>query len=843
MHWSKTPQELFRNFGSDEHNGLSQEAYAAAWKKFGPNNLTESKRVSRFFLFFKQFQNMMTGLLLLAAGISFFLKEEIDAMAIFAIVILNGVVGFIQEAKAEASIAALKKLSTPKAKVIREGKVKVVESTEVVPGDLLTLEAGDYIVADAVVIHGYQLAADEAILTGESMPVEKSSGVVKAETNLGERTNMLHSSTALTSGSGKALVVSTGMETEIGKIAGLLDATKSEETPLQKRLAKVSNKLLVLGLAVMIIVGIIEYTKGNTWLDIFMLSISLAIAAIPEGLPTIVTLALALAVRRMSKRNAIVRKMNAVETLGSTDVICTDKTGTLTTGDMVVREVFAPSPENKDKLNLAAVACNNASLDNGGSGDPTEIALLKMAEGTPAPERIHEWSFESNRKRMSVAVAAENGVNIYSKGAPEAILPLCGFSEEGKSEAEKIMREFSMKGRRTLALAWRSLKDFDVNHPPAHGDVEKNLQFLGLVAIADPPKEETVPSISVCKSSGIKVIMITGDHPLTAEAIAKELGIIGKDITGQVMTGAELDTINAEELSRRCENILVYARVSPEHKLKIVEALQKNGHTVAMTGDGVNDSPALKKASIGVAMGRAGTEVARQASSMVLTDDNFATIVHAVEEGRAIFGNIKRTIQYLLSTNLAEILIVLGSSLAGMPVPFVPLTLLWINLVTDGFPSLALAAEPVAKDFLKKSEGPSPASFFDEGFMKEMFLVAFLMTIIELSVYFYLLKTGDEITARSCAFHLLVYLALFRSFSCRSENRIYTQLPFNQFHILSVIIPIILQVFLETNSSFRELFEISRINFTTHLLLMLLALIPVSLIELRKVLRYRENNA
>lgn len=839
MHWSKTPQDLFITFGSDEHKGLSLEGYKAAYDKFGANTLTESKRVSRFSIFLKQFQNTMTYLLLLAAGVSFFLKEEIDAMAIFAIVIVNGLVGFIQEAKAEASIAALQKLSTPKAKVIRDGKVKVVESIEVVPGDLLTLEAGDYIVADSVVIHGYQLAADEAILTGESMPVEKSAGSVPADTILGERTNMLHSSTALTSGSGKALVVSTGMKTEIGKIAGLLDVTKSEETPLQKRLAKVSNKLLLLGLVVMIIVGIIEFTKGNHWLEIFMLSISLAVAAIPEGLPTIVTLALALAVRRMSKRNAIVRKMNAVETLGSTDVICTDKTGTLTTGNMVVREQFTLSPEVRPELDLAAVACNNASLDNGGSGDPTEIALLRMAEGTIAPDRIHEWSFESNRKRMSVAVKTEERIIVYCKGAPESMIPLCGLSEAERDSVEKSMREFSMKGQRTLALAKKDLESFDEQHPPDDKEVEKNLTFLGLVAIADPPKEETIPSIAVCRSSGIKVIMITGDHPLTAEAIAKELGIIDGKKPGQVMTGSELDAISPEELAKQCENILVYARVSPEHKLKIVEALQKNGHTVAMTGDGVNDSPALKKASIGVAMGRAGTEVARQASSIVLTDDNFATIVHAVEEGRAIFGNIKRTIQYLLSTNLAEILIVLGTSLSGMPVPFVPLSLLWINLVTDGFPSLALAAEPVAKDFLKKSEGPSPDSFFDKGFMREMFLVAILMTAIELGVYFYLLKTGDETTAKSCAFHLLVYLSLFRSFSCRSENRTYFQLPFNKFHILSVIIPIVLQIFLETNASFRELFKITRIDIGPHLILMVLALIPVGLIEARKVLKFR----
>ncbi len=840
MHWSKPIDHLVSEFTTDQHKGLSEEAYQIAWKSHGPNTLTESKRTSQIQIFFKQFHNKMSYLLILAASVSLFLEEEIDALAIFAIVILNGVVGFIQESKAEASIAALKRLSTPKAKVIRNGKVKVIESTEVVPGDLLSLEAGDYIVADAVVINGYQLTADEAILTGESMPVEKSPGVMPPETILADRTNMLHSTTAITSGSGKALVVSTGMNTEIGKIAGLLYATDSEDTPLQQKLAKVSNKLLMLGLGVMITVAVIEYMKGESWPEIFMLSISLAVAAIPEGLPTIVTLALALAVGRMSKRNAIVRKMSAVETLGSTDVICTDKTGTLTTGNMVVREVFCLSPDAREEMNLAAVACNNASLDNGGSGDPTEIALLRMAGKLTTPDRIHEWSFESVRKRMSVAVLVKEGTKLFCKGAPESVLPLCLVTSSEKVEIDKIINSFAMKGQRTLALASKVLTNFDPKSPPSDAEIEKELKFLGLVAIADPPKDETISAIATCKASGIKVIMITGDHPLTAEAIAKELGIINSQAAGLVMTGTELDSLNEDELRRKCETILVYARVSPEHKLKIVKALQQNGHTVAMTGDGVNDSPALKKATIGVAMGKAGTEVARQASSMILTDDNFSTIVHAVEEGRAIFGNIKRTIQYLLSTNLAELMIVLGASLLGMPMPFVPLSLLWINLVTDGFPSLALAAEPVEKDFLKKSIGPSPSSFFDKNFVNEMLFVAILMTIIDLSLYYYMLKTGDELTAKSCAFHLLVYLCLFRSFSCRSEHRTYFQLTFNKFHILSVIVPIVLQLGLDTQSTFRDLFEISRLNPVMHAWLIMLALIPLTLIEMMKVLRYRK---
>ncbi len=840
MYWSRNARDLLNELGSNDLTGLDREAYQRAINSNGPNTLTEAKRISQLAIFLKQFHNKMSYLLLLAAGISFGLDEKIDAVAIFAIVILNGIVGYFQEAKAEAAIAALKRLSIPRAKVLREGKVELIDSMDVVPGDVLILEAGDYIVADAVVLNSFQLSADESILTGESMPVEKISGIVPEKTPLAERKNMLHSSTALTSGSGKALVVSTGMKTEIGKIASLLEATKTEDTPLQKKLEKVSNKLLIIGLIVMVIIAIIGYRENRGWLEIFMMSVSLAVAAIPEGLPTIVTLALTLAVRRMSKRNAIVRKMVAVEALGSTDIICTDKTGTLTTGNMIVRETFLLSQNAENEMKVAAVACNNASLDNGGSGDPTEIALLRMAVGEKSPPRLYEWSFDSDRKRMSVAVKHNEGAKIYCKGAPESVLPLCLISKEDSTSAEKAIREFSLKGQRILALATRELPIFDKNTPPSLEEAEKEFSFLGLVAIADPPKEETIPAIAACRASGIKVIMITGDHPLTAEAIAKELGIIDTLDSSLVMTGHELDSLDSDGLQERCEKVLVYARVSPVHKLRIVEALQKNGHTVAMTGDGVNDSPALKKASIGVAMGRSGTEVARQASNMILTDDNFATIVHAVEEGRAIFGNIKRTVQYLLSTNLAEILIVLGSVLLELPMPFVPLTLLWINLVTDGFPSLALAAEPVEKDFLKKNRSPSAASFFDKKFMKEMVFVGLLMTIIHLTYYDYELKEESVLMAKSSAFHLLVYLCLFRSFSCRSDHYIYSQLPLNKFHVISVMIPIALQITLENWSVFTEMFEISPIGFRHHFFLMLLSVIPVSLIEIRKLLKMRK---
>lgn len=837
--WSNDLSSLLQSLHSDPQQGLSEEQVQTAQQTFGKNILSEEKKSSRLVIFIKQFQNTMTYMLGFAVLVSVFLHEYLDATAILVILLLNAIVGYIQEAKAEDSVAALKQLSTPKAKVIRNGKVQVTDSIDVVPGDILQLEAGDYIVADAYLVDAYQMEADEAVLTGESMPVEKTSGVIEEGSPLADRSNMLHAGTALTSGSGHALITATGMRTEIGKIAGLLDATVSEATPLQLRLKKVSNILLMIGGAVMLIIIAIGIVKGFNWVDIFMYAISLAVAAIPEGLPTIVTLALALAVRRMSKRHAIVRKLAAVETLGSTDVICTDKTGTLTTGNMKVRDIFTLDPSLENELKEAAVNCNNASLDHGNSGDPTEVALLLMAPDIRKLPRLTEWSFESVRKRMSVAVKLNQSIRIYTKGAPETTLPRCLLSPEEKSKIDKAILDFSKLGRRILAIASKEIMELDPKNPPEAEEVEVNLKFLGLVAIADPPKPESIVSISQCKAAGIKVIMITGDHPLTAEAIAKELGIIDHDSPDAVMSGAQLEKITPEELRIKSESVLVYARVTPEQKLKIVEALQLNGHTVSMTGDGVNDAPALKKASIGVSMGKAGTEVARQASSMILTDDNFATIVSAVEEGRAINGNIKRTIQYLLSTNIAEIMIVLGSLLIGLPMPFVPLSLLWINLVTDGFPSLALAAEPVEKDFLLHNKNPSPASFFSKFFMMEMFFVGILMTVICLSVYAYQMNVSSEQTARSYAFNLLVYLCLFRSFSCRSGTRTYMQLKLNPYHLFSVAIPLVLQLGLESVPLFQQLFSISEISFKEHIFLIALSIIPVSLVELRKLILQR----
>lgn len=853
--WSQTSEILIQKLGSSQSSGLSLEKVRQGEKEFGKNILKAEPKSSNWTILFRQFNNPMVYTLSVAAIIAGALGEALDAGAILTIVIINAVIGFTQESKSEAAIHALKKLTVPKARVLRDGKIQTIQSEDVLPGDILQLEAGDYVVADARVLEAFQLAADEAILTGESLPVLKNTEVLPEKCEIGDRKNMLFAGTAISSGSGKALVTSTGMKTEIGNIAGLLESSEQTVTPLQSRLEKVSHKLLLLGAVVILCVAVIGVVKGDDPFTIFMAAISLAVAAIPEGLPTVVTLALTLAVKRMTQRKALIRNLSAVETLGSTDVICTDKTGTLTTGKMLVREVFdlkhgiqGQDKYQQDQLLMEAlILCNNASLDHGGSGDTTELALLILADNLKLEianvrqenRRVHEWSFESDRKRMSVAIDRGEKVRVYCKGAPETVIPVCQLSAEQKSLIEAAVNELSKKGRRILAVATKEVEKLGVTDK-TDPEIERDLTFLGFVALADPPKEETIEAIKKCRAAGIKVAMITGDHPVTANAIAKELGIPDPGVFDGVLTGQELNAMESHELKKLVESTAVYARVTPEHKLRIIEALQANGHTVSMTGDGVNDAPALKKASIGVAMGKAGTEVARQASAMVLTDDNFSTIVAAVEEGRAIFGNIKRTIQYLLSTNLAEIMVMFGAVIIGLPVPVAPLALLWINLVTDGFPSLALAAEPVSKDYLSTSHRPSPESFFDKSFMRELYLVAALMTVIELVVYYYVFKTQDPLSAKSIAFNLLVYLCLFRSFSCRSEEKTFFELPFNPWHLASVIIPLLFQTGLQNVEVFQRLFKVRALTLEETAVIFGLSLLPVTAVEIVKIIRRRK---
>lgn len=860
--WSKSASEVLDLLKTSLTEGLSSHQAKERLEAYGYNVLKAEEKITPLARFLLQLKSPVVITLLVATVVSALVGDTADAIAIFTIVIINAIIGYVQEAKADTAVEALKKLSAPRARIIREGNIQEVPAGDVCLGDILAFEAGDYVSADCRVIQANQLSADEAILTGESLPTNKESFPVAIAALLGERKNMLFAGTAITTGTARAVVTATGMSTEVGQIAGMLESTEIGKTPLQGRLEQISNRLLLFCLLVVILVAILGVIHGEKWLDVLMTAVSLAVAAIPEGLPTVVTLALVLGVQRMAKRNALVRRLSAVETLGSTNVICTDKTGTLTTGKMRVREVFTLSRgilkeedvkanhEDFRKLTESVVLCSNASLsrDDLATGDPTEVALLYLANNHDLETkhineiypRLAEWSFDSDRKRMSVAIQAGSEIIIHCKGAPEAVLPLCQLSEQDKTMILQGVETLSSKGRRLLSVAAKilpeSLQEFNVERYKEHSSVENNLTFLGLVSIADPPRQESILAIQECKAAGIKVVMITGDHPITAKAIARELGIVEDGKFDKVMTGNELEKISAQDLERQVEKIAVYARVSPEHKLKIVQAWQNKGNIVAMTGDGVNDAPALKQASIGVAMGRGGTEVARQASSMILTDDNFATIVSAVEEGRVIYGNIRRTMQYLLSGNMAEILTMLGAALMGWPTPLAPIQLLWINLVTDGLPSLALAMEPVPKNVLKASTKPSPRTFFDRSFYKETAFVGIITSIMTLAIYAYMLKTTDEAMAKTYVFSFLVFSELFRSFACRSDRLTAFQmgLTSNLFHLAAVAIPVTFQIFLHHFDLFRDLFKVEMIGWGDCLILILLTLIPVTLIELKK---------
>ena len=854
---------LLRGLETNQDTGLVAAQAQERLGRHGPNALKEGKKTPAWARFLAQFKSPVVVTLLAATVVSALLGELVDAIAIASIVVINAVIGFLQEAKAEAAVEALKRLSSPRARVVRSGETVSLPAEEVVPGDLLVLEAGDFVAADARVLLASQLSADEALLTGESLPVTKRAGALAAAVPLADRTNMLFAGTAISTGSGRALVTATGMATEIGRIAGLLESAEATKTPLQSRLEEVGARLLLLCLAVVALVAVLGLLHGDGWREGAMTAISLAVAAIPEGLPAVVTLALALAVHRMTKRNAIVRHLPAVETLGSTDIICTDKTGTLTTGKMRVRELAGAdgtvvelgAAGSLGSLVEAAVLCSNASLGPDGEavGDPTEAALLLMARDlgrNPADiqkghKRLQEWSFESVRKRMSVAVAEEGRVVVHVKGAPESVLPLCRIGAAQAQDISAALAALTGKGRRTLAVATRSLpirpEQFRSEDYAAPESVERELDFLGLVAMADPPRPESVSAISRCKAAGIKVVMITGDHPVTAKAIATELGLSESGRFEGVLTGAEMDALDEQALGAKIGSTAVYARVAPEHKLRIVEAWKAKGLVVAMTGDGVNDAPALKAASIGISMGKGGTEVARQASSMILADDNFATIVAAVEEGRAIYGNIRRTIQYLLSGNLAEILIMLGAALMGWPVPLAPIHLLWINLVTDGLPSLALAAEPVPPDILHTSRKPSPRNFFDREFNVEMAFIGVTVAAMALAVYGYSLRVEGELTARTHVFSFLVFAELFRSFASRSETKTFFQLgPLsNAYHLLAVSIPMTFQMLLHHTDWFTGLFKVHQLGWGECLPLVALTLVPAAVLEVRKWLRQR----
>ncbi|HET7687869.1 MAG TPA: cation-translocating P-type ATPase [Candidatus Macondimonas sp.] len=791
-------------------DGLSQAEANQRLEAVGPNQIAHEQPPSAWRLLAGQFNSPVIWLLLGACIVSGALGEWVDALAIGAIVVINGLIGFFLEYRAENALLALRAMTAPHARVRRDGHIQEIPAAAVVPGDLLLLEAGDIVAADARLIEAHALTVNEAALTGESLPVEKSTQPVAADAPLAERRNAVFTGTAVANGSALAEVFATGMAMELGKIAHLLTTAQEQATPLQKRLAQVSRTLLSLCLAIVALVALLGWWRGQPLFEVFMAAVSLAVAAVPEGLPAIVTIALALGVQRMAGRHVLVRRLPAIETLGCATVICTDKTGTLTTGVMTVRELWGP--DHQQLLEAAAANCDAelATAGQGGMGDPTEIAILAAAAQhgihramiEQARPRIVVNPFDAERKRMSIRRA--DGV-LYVKGAFDSLLPLCRTVPDGIHEAHEDM---ARRGLRVLAVAIGA------------GPEEKDLTLLGLIGIADPPRTEAIAAVAAAQRAGIRTVMITGDHAVTARAIARELGI--------VRASEDAETY-------------VHARATPEDKLKIVRGWKAKGAIVAMTGDGVNDAPALREAHIGIAMGRGGTEVTREAADMVLTDDNFASIVAAVEEGRGIYDNIRKALVYLLAGNAGELLVMFVAALVGLPLPLLPLHLLWINLVTDGLPALALVTDPVDRDAMQRPPRPPDQSMLGRSQWVSIAATGLLLTTVTLGVFIWALQMRDLVEARNLAFATLVFGELFRAFAARSPTRLFFEVGvFTNLRLLGVVsLSMLLQIGIHHVPVTQDIFQIGALSLADCGLTLLLGLLPVTVLELAKIVRRR----
>jgi Ca2+-transporting ATPase len=838
--WHAIAKERAYEILSSGEGGLSHNEAQRRLSQHGLNELKHEKKTSPLALFLQQFKDFLVIILLVSAFVSLGIgllegtgEEIVEAAAIFVVVAFIAVVGFIQEYKAEKELEALKRMVSPEATIVRGGTKLRIHAKNIVVGDILLLEAGDKIAADARIIDDVDLRVDESALTGESVPVEKDDGVLPEKTALPDRTNMAYTGTIVTYGKATTIVVATGMETELGKIAGHIQEIPHEETPLQAQLSRVGKQigLIVITLAViMFVAGAL--TRAEDTVTLFLAAVALAVAAVPEGLPAVVTVTLARGMRRMVSRHAIIRKLTAVETLGATTVICSDKTGTLTKNEMTVRRIYVSGeiiavsgegyePEGEftaDKgredmqllLRIGAL-CNNSALTKMKDGweivgDPTEAALVVAAakagighKKLKEYERMEEHPFSSERKMMTTVHENPSGGKVaYVKGAVDVILKFCDrivadgrerrISDEDRRRILSANDEFTADALRVLGLAYRSLPEDIPNE-----EVERNLVFAGLVGMIDPPREEAVKAIDVCESAGMRAVMITGDHKGTAIAVAKDMGLYtGRE---RVLEGVELECISDDELERIVGDVAIYARVSPEHKLRIVDALKKNGEVVAMTGDGVNDAPALKKADIGVAMGITGTEVSKEASDMVLTDDNFASIVSAVEEGRGIYDNIKLFIKYLLSCNIGEVMTIFIGILGWAKLPLLPLQILWMNLLTDAAPALALGFNPADPDIMQRPPRDPKEGIITKKTITKFVGVGGLMCAGTLYVFLHMLSATPE-KAQTMAFTTLVLFQMFYVLSCRSEKHTLFEVGVfsNKYLILAVAFSVMLHI-------------------------------------------------
>ena len=870
-YYRESKEGLIKELGANEKQGLTNKVAQEKLAQVGPNALIEGKKKSILEVFLEQFKDLMVIILIVAAVISAFTGNLESTAVIIVVLILNAILGTVQHVKAEKSLEALKSLSAPAAKVLRDGKKQEIAAKDVVPGDILLLEAGDLVTADGRILDNFSLQVNESSLTGESTNIDKLDTTFDKEVPLGDRVNMVYSSSLVTYGRANVLVTATGMDTEIGKIATLMNETKERRTPLQVSLDQFSSRLATAILIFCALILGLQMWRGQPLLDALLFAVALAVAAIPEALSSIVTIVQAMGTQKMAREHAIIKNLAAVESLGSVSVICSDKTGTLTQNKMTVEDIYIGGEVLKpEELNLSnqlhryllydVVLNNDASLSDGKKiGDPTESALLEMYRKVPGIDlgngklglseselrnhldRLEEVPFDSDRKLMSTKHLIHTVPTIFVKGAIDVLLKRCiniRFGDEVRPLTEQDRKNilaqnnhFSENGLRVLAFAYKE-SDEELS-----ADTDKDLTFIGLVSEMDPPREESVAAVARAKEAGIRTVMITGDHKVTAVAIAKKIGIFNDgDIA---LTGLELDALSDEELDQEIEKVAVYARVSPENKIRIVNAWQRKDHIVSMTGDGVNDAPALKKADVGVAMGITGTEVSKDAASMILTDDNFATIIKAVANGRTVYENIKNAIGYLLSGNLSAIITVLFASIAGLPVPFVAVQLLFINLVTDSLPALAIGMEPGNPDILKRKPRDPKASLLDKPFVTQISTQGFLISLSVITAFLIGLKDSPAI-ACTMAFSTLTFARLLHGFNCRSQHSIF-KIGFknNWYSLAAFALGTALLALILFVPTLHGLFAVQPLSGQEVWLIVILAIIPTVLIQLVKVIRER----
>ena len=841
-------EEVIKKFKTNLKNGLNEEKVVFRRNKYGKNKLEDKPKESLLVKFLKQFNDFMIIILIIAsivsAGISYFQGENdyIDSIIIIAIVILNALMGVIQEAKAEKSIEALQEMTPPKAKVVRDGITKEIDAEEVVPGDIIILEAGNYVPADCRLLESYNLKIEESSLTGETEAVLKDANMIaKKDVSLGDMLNMGFMASIVVNGHGKAVVTDIGMNTKVGKIANMIIENESPETPIQRKLGQVGKTLGIVCLAICVIIFIIGMIKNIDPIEMFMTSVGLAVAAIPEGLPAIVTIVLSIGVTKMAKNNSIIRKLPAVETLGSSKVICSDKTGTLTKNQMTVVEINAKDKDLATKLSAMCTDCD-ITYEKGKveiRGEPTEVALVQKAidmnynkqDLYKKMPRVEELPFDSNRKMMTTIHKENNGYLVITKGAPDVLLNKCNITIGEKQRIERQNEDMAKKALRVIAVAYKNISTL-----PRGKDLERienSLNFVGLIGMIDPPREGVKEAVRTCKRAGIKTVMITGDHIATAKAIAKELDILGP--TDKAMTCKELDNIPQDKLEKEIKDYSVFARVTPEHKVRIVKAWQSTGAVVAMTGDGVNDSPALKNADIGIAMGKNGTDVAKSASDMILADDNFVTIVKAVKQGRNIYDNIKKAIHFLIATNIGEIVTIFMGLVLGLKSPLLAIQLLWINLVTDSLPAIALGLEPPEKNIMNRTPIDKKKGLFADGLWNKIIVEGTMIGMLTLIAFSIGNKYYGLEVARTMAFISLGMLELVHSFNIKSEKSIFKVGIFeNKFLIGSFVLGVFVQTIVVIIPGLANIFSLVPLDKTQWIITLFISFMPIPIMEVQK---------